>query len=300
MAKRSLSTPIFILACAIAAALFILIFLVIGGRFDSGIPEPEEASVAEQERQDTVEQLLTLSNAASDLSTGEDAYAAIAERAAAYADGLGGLWVPWPDGPPEGATNPPVETTPPTDLTAEGFVVLYDATMTQLVDGLAAASDQDAPRYASMLLGLQALSPEGATFSSEPPGTDDLAALLSDSVSLSVISHAHHYFETAAARTDVDSRTAREAAATRLDALSNAIIDTGVADTREQLPALPDWFWADPAGTVPQLVNEASIDVVDHMVSLTAHVAPEDRILLVSFASTFTPFFTEPPLYPGT
>ena len=288
MATRShVSAKVFLLGCAIAVALFALIMIIAGIRIDRGIPQPPPADSAEISRQDTVETLLQLADGAESLSAGEDQYAALAATARFYADELGGLWVPWPDGAPEGATNPPVETAAPRDLSAEGMTLLYDAAIEDLVAALAAAPESQATLYATLVADLASLAPpEAAALPGEVPGADELAEVATDAQTVRVLDVARQYLETATARTPEDQRERLQARVDRLDAIVDAMLEAGAADTRVGVADLPDWFYDDPS-QLDRLVGEANALVADQAMFLTNQVPAERRIDLVQLALEF-------------
>lgn len=292
MASRSrLSGPAFALICAIAVAFVVLFMAIAGARFDTGVTEPEPMSAAQEDRQEMAIELTRLEDMASvanpDLSA----------LAAAYADKVGGIWVPWPDGAPEGATNPPIDLSVPATPTTEEIAAQTDTVIALLSDSLVSASQEDAPLYSSMLLGLIAHHPTGATFDSVPLRASQFAEIVNDSASIVRFDVARQWFETAAARQDGEARDRSNAYREHLDSLVSHMLDQGTPDEREHIAALPDWFWDSPDPV--ELSSEAASLVVDHMVVLTSRVATDRRLDIVATAAQFLPALTEVPLYPG-
>lgn len=285
MATRSqMSRKVFFLACAIAIAFFTLILIVMGVRVDRGVPSPPTADAAELARQDTAQSLLQLSDGAASLSGGEDLYHELSVAAQSYADQLGGVWVPWPDGAPEGATNPPTVTQAPRDLSAEGLTIMYEETITDLVDSLATVPETQALLYSTMLADLVSLAPpEAAPLPGEAPTADGLAEIASDSQTVRLLDVSRQYLETVAARTPEDQRERISSKAARLNDIVNAMLETGTPDTRESIADLPDWFYDDPS-QLDRLEGEADRIVAEQAMFLTDQVPADRRIDLVKLA----------------
>lgn len=252
MSRRAgLSTPVFLLSTAIGIAIFVLALVVIGVRIDSGPPVPPPPSAAEQARQDAASAYLLLAEAAEADPDSAD----LATMARAHEEAVGGVWVPWPGGPPEGATNPPAPRAD-TDDVSELLIQSIDATE----EALETAEPADAPLYASILIRQQAAldtlsEGEERGLSAEPLSPSGVAALASEQT-LIEIDTARQWLESAAPHLENP-----EQALLRIDLLedyTNAILDTGMTDSRYAFAPLPDWFLEDPsAQTALRLEEEA-------------------------------------------
>ncbi|VEI12664.1 hypothetical protein [Trueperella bialowiezensis] len=107
MSKReSGSTLVFAGSLLLGVAIFALVMVVMGTRLDKDV-SPEPASEQENERQE----IAALAQVISD-------DAELGDYGQAWLDALGGVWVPWPDGAPEGYTNPPTPVPAATDAPA--------------------------------------------------------------------------------------------------------------------------------------------------------------------------------------
>lgn len=255
--RVGLSWPAFILAVAIGVAIFILAMVVIGVRLDTGPTLPDEPSSAEEARQAAASSYSLLADAAE----GDETFAQVADMARSHEEAVGGVWVPWPDGAPDGATNPPDAHSDSTDV-----VELLGESIAATELALGEADSSDAPLYASMLLRQQvayetvAVTAEGeelVNHMAAGPLTPDQVAELASEQTLVELDTARQWLETAAPH--LESNDGARARIADLDDYTNAILDAGISDQRDAFATLPDWFLENPsAETALRLEAEAS------------------------------------------
>ncbi|MEZ7898994.1 MAG: hypothetical protein QMB98_09310 [Flaviflexus sp.] len=140
--REGLSKPAFALAVAIGIAIFVLAMVVFGTRLDSGPEEPPAASADEVARQDAAIAYEHVAEVAGSQGNEE-----LATMASEHLEAVGGIWLPWPDGAPEGATNPPIPAVSSADLT-DLLATSIEATRVALEEG----DPADAALYASILI----------------------------------------------------------------------------------------------------------------------------------------------------
>lgn len=318
--RSGVSPLVFWLCVVLFVGVVAGLLYVMGIRRDTPLPEPSPASEVEVSRQASAMQLTRLSSAATEMA-GTDAenaafYDALANHSATHLETVGGVWVPWPDGPPEGATNPPLETDIPNPVTPEilgaELVATRDAVEAQLLE----TSSDDAPRYASMLIRyeldvreferLTGIPADGGTADATPIApltTDEFAAKVHDGVTVERLETARQWFEVVAARSAEPHEFAL-ASRDHLGALVNAMLDAGAPDTRPAVAPLPDWFFADPLApeALPQLADSARSLIVEQAVFLAGQVEPADRRAVVDLALSYLAeprFASEMGAYPG-
>lgn len=287
--RAGLSTPVFLLSAAIGTAIFILAMLVAGVRIDSGPTLPAPPSAAEQARQNAASAYALVAEAA------EGNSAELARLARSHEEAIGGVWVPWPEGAPDGATNPPPPASDTDDVT-----VLLDRAIGATVDALEAAPSADVPLYASILIRQQAALDEAApatqdSDADEPadkaPGAAGLTAdtlspgqvaELASGQTLIEIDAARQWLEAAAPHLDsADTALTRIAA---FDDYTSAILQSGTADVRRAFAPLPDWFRSEPSPEMAQRLEEEAYLLVAS--ELFTYIPTTDRTLDIQIAAT--------------
>jgi len=270
--RAGLSWPVFSLSAAIGIAIFILAMIVIGTRLDTGPTLPDEPSAAEQVRQDAASAYSLLADAAEN----DPDYLAIGTMARAHEDAVGGVWIPWPEGAPEDATNPPAphsDSTDVIDLLGEGIAATEAA--------LQEADSSDTVLYASILLRQQvAYNSVASADDEEPSGGMSAEQLSPDQLgeiageSLVIFDTARQWLETAAPHLDGNDRALQRIA--DLDAYTAAILDAGAADEREAFAAVPQWFLDDPSPETAARLEEEAYRLV--LVELFTYVPTKEGL----------------------
>lgn len=259
-----------------------------GLRLDTGPEGPSPASVAETHRQDAAIQAQNLAETTRAVAETEtdpsvlEALDAVAAGLDEQVEALGGVWVAWPDGAPEGESNRPV----PEPASASGLEDLRglltssaDEVVTVLTD--VPATDQDlASVLTSVAVGRHLAAAElpredGAEAAVEPaaPGAD-LIAGVADGPTVRALDQAHYFAQTIAARED-DAEAAERA--TNLQVLIDAALAAGAPDTRE--PAYP---WPDGEAVTYRI--EAEQDLLDQWIFLATTAPGQYRADLVDAA----------------
>lgn len=228
--------------------------IVIGVRLDTGPTLPDPPSAAEEARQNAAASYSVLADAAED----DDTYTDIAQMARSHEDAVGGVWVPWPEGAPDGATNPPAPQADSADVTE-----LLDEAIAATETALREASSSDAALYASILLRQQAAYDSIAAEDEEPTGgmtaeplSSAQIAELAGEQSLVELDTARQWLETAAPH--LESNEQARARIADLDDFTSEILDSGTADSRDAFAPVPDWFLEAPSPeTASRLEAEA-------------------------------------------
>lgn len=225
----------FVGALLLGIAVFALVLQVTGTRLDR-TATPKEPSAQEVTRQ----QLAVAAQEISEISDDD-----VSAAASAWEQTLGGVWVPWPNGAPEGATNPPLPTTSPTDPAAA------------LEDFSKAALATDVPAAISAGVSAHALAATQPADCGEP----DLAALAAGASESSVaaLESARQWMETDAAALPAGGRDAQLARIDMLSELIDSQIEAGAPDSRPAFAELPegDLLKAAYSSATDQLVFDA-------------------------------------------
>ena len=207
------------------------------------------ATAAEQARQDLAIKAHRIA-ASAELSTSDTT---LAESAQAWEKALGGVWVPWPEGAPEGYANPELELGPYDSLAALDTAVwdfsqriaqsdaLFATEDAEGGDGAAASTDsvQTKLTYESMQHAIILDRELGA--STTCPEVDTEALITAIHASADFISE----IETARQWIEYGAATASEASADQIADMAilqqpiDAALAAGVADTRPVMVAPP-------------------------------------------------------------
>ncbi|UNX55917.1 hypothetical protein MF406_06735 [Georgenia sp. TF02-10] len=297
-----------------------------GVRLDTPPPEPPTPDAAEQVRQEAALAAATLaaprrSSAArgadgADGATGaadeagaadenpgaagaDDAPAAalleIADDARAQEAALGGVWVAWPDGAPEGVATPPVRTAPPVadPMPSDVLTLLLDGAETAREAALSVGGDDVAAVLAAVALARQddavdlaaALGTEaGGVPAGEPLTVEALRRRGADGPTVRVLDQARYALETMAARTGGADRERAIARVAQLQALVDAALAAGAPDDRlpaYALDAPPEGTGLDPLAAA---AAGAERRLVEHWVFSLTLVGAEERPALVAAA----------------
>ncbi|MDP9806960.1 hypothetical protein J2S70_001542 [Trueperella bonasi] len=214
--RRTGSTLIFIGTLLLGIALFALVMIVMGIRLEKDV-SPREPSPQDVERQQLAARAQEIAHSGGDYASfGED-----------WTTALGGVWIPWPDGAPDGYTNPPIPENSFDDVHS-ALLELSEATLNSDLGPVTTA------------IGISTLS-LGA---SEPDqcGEYDLATVAgaaNSGVAVENVEIARQWLEQHAAQLEVG---ARDSEIERIDMLSNLIdaqLAAGAPDTRPALVAEP-------------------------------------------------------------
>ncbi|MGC5626762.1 hypothetical protein ACPYO6_00765 [Georgenia sp. Z1344] len=259
-------------------------------RIDSDPEPPPAATATQQWRQDVAVETAGLAEAARTLAADPSTDPAVAEAVEGVAadldaqvEALGGVWVAWPDGPPEGQTNAPLPEAPVVADVTELRGLLSasaDSTIAILADVPAAERDL-ASVLAATATGriLAALELEqhsdGGTPVEVTPMTPEVVAAVADGPTVLVLDQARYLEEILAARGMAESAPER---ADQLQVLVDTAIEAGAQDTRE--PAYP---WPDGDADAFRAVTEA--DLLDQWIFLAGTAPAEQRGALVDAAA---------------
>lgn len=262
--RSSVNTLRFFGAVLIAIAIFAGFLVTLGVRPDrNGVSIPTMDAV-EQARQDMAVSVARMDDGVAGLVAANPDVVAYTESATAlalYEDALGGVWVPWPDGAPEGRTNPPIDTAAPAtfDDTAlvNGLVELSD----QALAASANATEQERGTYAAIALSArltaQNVAIERGLEAPACPAGDALTAgaAAPDVTTLQAADTARQWLEVDAARLPSNDRDTELARIATVAAFEEAIVSAGADDLRETfapMPAADD----NPAGKALTLLTQ--------------------------------------------
>lgn len=263
-------------------ALFAVVMTAMGTRLDNQDPSAKDPSPAEVERQTLAQTVARIEVLAGERSAELWTAVPLVDASAQWNSVLGDVWVPWPDGPPEGYENPEINVTPSEISDTALITELYE-----LSEALIAAEELDPQLATSMAASarIYAYHLSVETGAGTANGDDicgsvnyaALGALTADESSLEIAETARQYFEFVAANTDPGNRFNEVARGEAVVNLVDAILEQGVADIRPTLVMLPE----DPLFTGYQML-------ADHLIVLADDADAEQRRAIVSFMCTIS------------
>ncbi|WP_345038566.1 hypothetical protein [Georgenia daeguensis] len=269
-----------------------------GLRLETPPPVAPSPDPAEEVRQDAAAEAAVIAATVSDV-TAEGAtaelLARIGEEAGAHLDALGGVWVAWPDGAPEGAVTPePAATSAVPDPDAADVLELLTTGAADAREGAVAAPTDDlaavlaavslsrAHGAAEVAAATGATAPESAA---APLTREALLVRGVDGPTLRVLDQARFAYETVAARSAGAARESAVARAAHLQSLVDVALEEGAPDERLGVYDLPGAD--DEAGLSAEqaAVVDAESRLLEHWVFSLGLVAPDARGALVDAAA---------------
>ncbi|MGO1943857.1 MAG: hypothetical protein ACTH1Z_05585 [Ancrocorticia sp.] len=248
MEQTQVSTPKFIGGAFIGVAIFSGAIIAMGGQLENADLTPDAPTAEQEARQNLAVQAHRISASSEALladAPDSAELAAIHDVSVSYEEQLGGVWIPWPSGAPEGYTNPPLSTDPPAEIDEEALLAeLQDFSQASLdaAEGLAPA---DRPTTLSMSLGSRLL---GANYA-QAVGLDTPMCGAADPVlagratttpeMLNIADSSRQWIETDTARMDPNAREAQVERIAAIDAYIEAVLENDVPDHREAFAAYP-------------------------------------------------------------
>jgi len=270
-----------------------------GLRLETPPPVAPSPDAAEELRQEAAVDAATLTSTVSEV-TAEGTTAEVLDRvgsdADAHVDALGGVWVAWPEGAPEGAVPPdPVSTAPPVPDpgVADVLGLLEQGAAAAREGALEAPTDELAGMLAAVSISRAQAAGELARASGEtvpetmatPMDRTGLLARGVDGPTLLVLDQARFAWETVGARSEGPARGAATARAEQLQSLVDVAVEAGAPDER---PAVYDLPGADEeAGLSAEqaAVVDAESRLLEHWLFSLGLVGPEERGALVDAAA---------------
>lgn len=239
----------FTIGALLGVAMFAGVLFALGVRLEHQDLTPPAASPEEVARQALAEQATRIKNSALQLAKtepGNESLREISDAAASYADALGGVWIPWPDGAPSGYTNPPVATAAAENSNAAALMEeLLDFSQATLVRADAVTPDQ-ARTLGAMALGSQFLAMNLAEAESLPgaptcgeANVETAGHAANQPAVLETSDAARQWLETDAANLPADARAAELDRIDTLTAFEEVILSSGTADSRSAFAAYP-------------------------------------------------------------
>ena len=287
-----------LVACGmLVASLMSAVLLALGVHLEHEDLTPDPPSTAEKSRQDLAIHATRIANSASLSSTHES----LEKSARTWVHELGGVWIPWPQGAPEGYSNPTVDTSQYSSL-AELDAALWDFygealrfhPSSSTSDQSARASDQSDQDTSTTTVQSQSFTTSRIAFDAvqyamaidtelgkeTQCGSFDPAALApafsSHPDSLGSLDTARQWLEYSYARSDPSLNAAYEQSIHTLDSAINAALEAGAPDTRPLIAAPP----SDQQNAYIQ-IKQALSDLA------AANAGQNDRIAAIeSFACT--------------
>lgn len=269
-----------------------------GLRLETPPPVAPSPDTAEELRQDAAAGAATIAATVSDVTaegTTAELLTRIGAEADAHLDALGGVWVAWPDGPPEGAVAP---APPPTGAVPEpdaaDVLGLLTTGAADAREGAVAAPTED---LAAVLAAVSLSRAHGAAqvaAATGAPAPESAAAPLTreallvrgvDGPTLRVLDQARFAYETVAARSE---GTARESAVSRADHLQSLVdlaVEEGAPDERLAVYDLPGRDEEAGLSAEQAAVVDAESRLLEHWVFSLGLVGPDGRGALVDAAA---------------
>ncbi|QJC21570.1 hypothetical protein [Arcanobacterium buesumense] len=293
MAKRSshsrsalASWLSFIGIAIVGIAVFALSMVLMGARLEHVSVAPEPPSQAEKERQNSAVAISRTQNLAQQLLAdpklvdNSETVTEISQASAQWLTAVGNVWIPWPDGAPEGYQNPTL------DLTATNISVEELHTeLLALADMLVASTDLDGSLATSIatksrLLAQHLIPSDTPATACHNPDFSVLGTHITGEKTLASLEVSRQWLEYHAAITDVADRADLHQQISLLTQLTENMLDAGTPDSRPALaPLVPDSD--ETAG--PQIV-------VDELIEQAQHASADEReattAFLCQFAST--------------
>ena len=285
-------------AVTLTGALAALSLAGCGLRLETPPPVAPSPDAAEELRQDAAAEAAAIAGTVSEV-TAEGATAELLTRIGAEADAhleaLGGVWVAWPDGTPEGAVAPePAPTAAVPDPDAADVLELLTTGAADAREGAVVAPTDE---LAAVLAAVSLSRAHGAAEVAAATGTtapEPTAAPLSreallvrgvDGPTLRVLDQARFAYETVAARSEGAAREAAAARAAHLQSLVDLAVEEGAPDERLGVYDLPG---ADEeAGLTAEqaAVVDAESRLLEHWVFSLGLVSPDGRGALLDAAA---------------
>ncbi len=276
---------------------FFAILISLGARSEYADLTPKPASSAEQERQKLAIFAQRIA-ASQDLSLQA---AEVAKQAQIWLDHLGGVWMPWPEGAPEGYENPPIDTsayssidqlrqavwnfssialsaytdTESTDQTPDNFKM-------NAIESAEDENNSDSARRTLAEIGLDAIyagialdREAGVQPNCEAPNTENLAAALSSYPdTLKNLDTARQWLEYQTALSPSDDLSAQ---VNTLNTLIDTALDAGTPDTRQVMAPPPTH--SDRAAT---LVYAALKEWITHTTAAKERIAATNTACILA------------------
>lgn len=281
--------------------LFSLIMYLFGARLDNQDPAAEPPTSAEVQRQAISVDISRIRNLAEALATddlaGPSALARSASEAATqWLTETGDVWVPWPNGAPQGYTNPPLDTEPTTvsvSALAEELTSLSDVAIgnTALDASTSVAIASSARQYAYALEQASGADAEALSIICPAPNLSLLGPLLADGIALKNIETAHQWLESDVAQKPYDQRESALRRTADYQLLIESMLDAGAPDTR---PAIVDAPESDAVADAYNLTAQ-------QLVFAARRADAATRSEIVNFLCAFTSYGAMPelPALPG-
>lgn len=269
-----------------------------GVRLETPPPVAPSPDAAEELRQEAAAEAATIAATVSEV-TADPATAELLGRvgaeAGAHLEALGGVWVAWPGGAPEGAVAPePAPTTAVPDAGPDDVLALLTEGAADAREGaLAAPTDELAAVLAAVSLSRAGAAADVAAatgapapeVSAAPLSREGLLARGVDGPTLEVLDEARFAYETVAARSEGGAREAAQARAAHLQSLVDLAVEEGAPDERLGVYDLPGADGEAGLSAEQAAIVDAESRLLEHWVFSLGLVGPEARAPLVDAAA---------------
>lgn len=281
--------------------IFSLIMYLFGTRLDNQDPAAEPPTSAEIQRQAISVDISRIRNLAEALANDDLAEPSalaqtVSEAATQWLTETGDVWVPWPNGAPQGYTNPPLDTEPTivsVAALAEELTSLSDVAIanTALDASASVAIASSARQYAYALEQASGADAEALNTICPAPNLSLLGPLLADGIALKNIETAHQWLESDVAQKPYDERESALRRTADYQLLIESMLDAGAPDTR---PAIVD---APESDAVVDAYNLTA----QQLVFAARHADAGTRSEIVNFLCAFASYGAMPelPALPG-
>lgn len=272
------SNLMFVGVLVLAMAIFAIVMLAMGTRLDNQDPEPEPASAEETARQDAAVAISRIQYGATSLGPANEEALAAATDAVAWLEAVGGVWIPWPEGAPEGYTNPPLDLEP-SEVSPEALAQDLMTLSTLMITNPPIDPDLATSIAASTRMHARAILGQDSEIQACP--AVDFAILggaAADGVSLERFETARQWLEVVAAESTPSERQNETDRFEDFTLLTEAIVDAGTTDTRPALaPRLPEAPLVEAYTLASEqlifLSERATPEARDNIVNLMCHMA---------------------------
>ncbi|USR79967.1 hypothetical protein [Arcanobacterium pinnipediorum] len=243
--SRVTSWLLFISTIVTVCAVFILILVVMGTRLENTSVAPQTPSAAEEERQDIAVSIARVHATAQELQTSNPDATSTAiltqliPASQAWLERIGGVWVPWPDGAPQGYENPHLDLNAP-----EISLPSLQSQLSTISDKLSATDNIDPHLSVSIATSARTFAANLADPAQrlEICSTPDVAALSSavnTAPAIVNVDTARQWLEYHAALLDPGARQIELHKINLLTELTHSALENGGKDERHPIAPLP-------------------------------------------------------------
>ncbi|QRV02714.1 hypothetical protein JTE88_02960 [Arcanobacterium phocisimile] len=243
--SRFASWLLFVSIAITACAIFVLTLVVMGTRLENQSVAPKPPSASEIERQDIAVSIAQTRATAQELQAANQDPALqpllgeLVSASETWLDHVGGVWIPWPQGAPEGYENPELDLSAP-----EVSISALQSQLAAISDKLSAATDVDPELSLSIATSARTFAAHFAPAAERAqvcssPDISVLASAVNSAPAIVTFDTARQWLEHDAALREPENRGDEEYKITLLTELTNSALDSGGKDARHPIAPLP-------------------------------------------------------------